>query len=225
MAQIRKVISLVAPYATKLEEFESDLRQALALDPSNADAHAGLVLLLALEGHWAELSAEIDIAVRDNPTNNLLLLAAAAQLPYLGRPEEGVAMADLALRLDPQTPVSRRGLVIPPTFSAASSNVLSRSSIKFQTTTATNSTRFFRAASYAFLDRAEDAERAKADLIAKNGEQVMEIWFNEGEVFARTNEQDIEREGFRKLGLRICATEEELKKFDNPKRLPECVKT
>ena len=85
--------------------------------------------------------------------------------------------------------------------------------------------RFFRAASYAFLGRAEDAERAKADLIAKNGEQVMEIWFNDGEVFARTNEQDIEREGFRKLGLRICATEEELKKFDNPKRLPECVKT
>ncbi len=85
--------------------------------------------------------------------------------------------------------------------------------------------RFFRSASYALLGRAEDAERAKADLIAKNGEQVMEIWFNEGEVFARTNEQDIEREGFRKLGFRICATDEDLKKFDNPKRLPECVKT
>ena len=75
------------------------------------------------------------------------------------------------------------------------------------------------------MGRTEDAERAKADLIAKNGEQVMEIWFNEGEVFARTSEQDIEREGFRKLGLRICATEEELKKYDNPKRLPECVKS
>jgi hypothetical protein len=53
----------------------------------------------------------------------------------------------------------------------------------------------------------------------------MEIWFNDGEVFVRPSEQDIEREGFRKLGLRVCATEEELKKFDNPKRLPECVKT
>ena len=85
--------------------------------------------------------------------------------------------------------------------------------------------RFVKAASYAFLGRADDAERAKADLIAKDGEQVLEIWFNEGEVFARTDEQDIEREGFRKLGLRICATDEELKKFDTPKRLPECVKT
>ena len=52
-----------------------------------------------------------------------------------------------------------------------------------------------------------------------------EIWFNEHEIFARTSEEDIQREAFRKLGLRICATEEELKKFDNPKRLPECVKT
>ena len=85
--------------------------------------------------------------------------------------------------------------------------------------------RFARAASYAFLGRAEDAERAKADLVAKDGEQVLEIWFNNGEVFARTNEQDFEREAFRKLGLRICATEEELKKLDNPKRLPECLKT
>ena len=53
----------------------------------------------------------------------------------------------------------------------------------------------------------------------------MEIWFNEGDVYARTNEQDIEREGFRKLGLRICATDEELKKYENPKRLPECVRS
>ena len=63
-------------------------------------------------------------------------------------------------------------------------------------------TLLFRAASFAFLGRAEDAERAKADLIAKKGEQVMEIWFNEGEMFARTSEQDMEREAFRKLGLR-----------------------
>ena len=85
--------------------------------------------------------------------------------------------------------------------------------------------RFWRAASYAFLGRAADFERAKADLITKNGEQVLELWFNEGQVFARTNEQDLLREAFRKLGFRICATEEELKKLDNPKRMPECVKT
>ena len=62
-------------------------------------------------------------------------------------------------------------------------------------------------------------------LIAKDGEQVFEIWLNNGDVYARTTEQDLDHEGFRKLGLRICASDEELKKFDNPKRLQECVKT
>jgi hypothetical protein len=79
--------------------------------------------------------------------------------------------------------------------------------------------------SYAFLGRTEDSERATADLIAKNGEQVLEVWFNEGDSYARTNERDLEREAFRKLGFRVSANEEELKKFDNPKRLPECVKS
>ena len=91
---------------------ESDLRRALALDPFNADAQAGLIMYLATEGRWAETSAEIDRALRDNPTNTLVLSISAAQLPYLGRPEESVAMADLVLRLDPQMPPGRRGQLL-----------------------------------------------------------------------------------------------------------------
>ena len=85
--------------------------------------------------------------------------------------------------------------------------------------------RVIHAASYAFLGRVADAERVKADVVAKHGDQVMEIWENKGEIFARKQEEDIYREAFRKLNLRICATPEELKKFTNPKRLPECVKS
>ena len=82
------------PWATTGKEVESDLRQALALDPFNADAHAGRIAYLSTEGRWAEMSAEIDRALRDNPANTLVLSISAAQLPYLGRPEESVAMAD-----------------------------------------------------------------------------------------------------------------------------------
>jgi TolB-like protein/class 3 adenylate cyclase len=213
------------PFATKIKEFESDLRQALALDPSNADAEAGLMLYLALEGRFAELPAATDRALRDNPTYNLVLVTAAGQLPYQGRPEEGVATADLALRLDPQTPVSRRAFLVYPYFFDRKFERAIEISDQIPDEHRDRYIRLFRAASYAFLGRTDDAARAKADLIAKNGEQVMEVWTNEGEVFARTKEEDVYREGFRKLGLRICATDEELKKFDNPKRLPECVKT
>jgi TolB-like protein/class 3 adenylate cyclase len=213
-----------APWATQHEEFGSDLRRALALDPSNARAHAGLIRYFADAGQWTELSAEIDRAVRDNPTNTLVLSIAAEQLPIAGRPEEGVAMADLALRLDPQMPGSLLRSLVPSHFFSHKFERVIELTGQIPEDNRDAWPRFYLAASYAFLGRAEDAERAKADLIAKDGEQVEEIWLNEGD-YARTNEQDLELEAFRKLGLRICATEEELKKFDNPKRLPECVKS
>jgi TolB-like protein/class 3 adenylate cyclase len=213
------------PFEAKTREFESDLRKALALDSSNADAQAGMILLFSLKGSFGETSVAIDRALRDNPTNNLVLAVASAQLPYLGRPEEGAAMADLALRLDPQTPVSRRGMLVLPFFFDRKFERVIAVSDQIPADHRDAWPQLFRAASFAFLGRVEDAERNKTDLIAKHGEQVMETWFNEGELFARTTEQELEREAFRKLGFRICATEEELKKFDNPKRLPECVKT
>ena len=213
------------PWATQIDEFASDLRKALALDPSNAEAHAALIFYFAAKGQWEELSAEIDRAAHENPTNNLVLSNAAAQVPYAGRPEDGVAMANMVLRLDPQMPRPRLGFLLNAYFFGRKFERVIGLSDPMPEGSGSKFTRFFRAASYAFLGRAEDAERAKADLIAKDGEQAMEIWFNEVEKFARSNEQDLEREGFRKLGLRICATDEELKKFDNPKRLPECVKT
>ena len=104
------------PWATQIKEFESDLRLALTLDSSNAEAHAGLIRYFADKGQWTELSAEIDRSVHDNPTNNLVLSVAAQQLPALGRPEEGVAMADLVLRLDPQMPPGRRLALLTPYF-------------------------------------------------------------------------------------------------------------
>jgi adenylate cyclase len=213
------------PWATTGKEVESDLRQALALDPFNADARAGRIAYLATEGRWAETSAEIDRALRDNPANTLVLSVSAAQLPYLGRPEESVAIADLVLRLDPQLTPGRRGQLLRSYFFGRKFDRVLEVSDQIPEESRDNFHRFAKAASFAFLGRADAEERAKADLIAKDGEQVMEMWFNDGEVFARTDEQDIEREGFRKLGLRICATEEELKKFANPQRLPECIKT
>ena len=147
------------------------------------------------------------------------------QLAALGRPEQGVAVADLALRLDPQMPRGRLISFVGAYFFGRKFERAIEVADQIPEEIRMKVDSIWRAASYAFLGRTEDAQRAKADLIAKNGEQVQELWFNEGKVYARTNEQDLLREAFRKLGFRICATEEELKKIDNPKRLPECVKS
>src|SRR5262249_53937328 len=156
-----------------------------------------------------------------HPTNIWVLMEAALQLPYLGRPEEGVAMADLAFRLDPQMPRDRLVAFVFTYFFGRKFQREIEVDDQIREENKHFFTRFLRAASYAFLGRAEEAQRAKADLMAKDGEQVMEIWTNEGWVFAPAGqeEQELLREGFSKLGFRICATDEELKKFENPKRL------
>ena len=214
------------PWEARSKEFESDLRLALALEPTNYAAQAGLIYYFGGMGKWAELTAQIERALRDNPTNTLVLVHASLQMPYLGRPEEGAKMADLALRRDPHMPWAYLNNLANPYFFSRQfertielvDQIPDKSIGPYQ--------RVFRAASYAYLGRTEEAKRAKDELVAKDGEQVMELWvYNNGEVFARTEEQDIEREGFRKLGLRICASAEELKKYTNPKRLPECVKS
>ena len=85
------------PWATQIKEFESDLRLALALDPSNADAHAGLIRYFGDKGQWAELSAEIDRAVRDNPTNNLVLSSCRRAAPLPGTTGRGRRHGGLGL--------------------------------------------------------------------------------------------------------------------------------
>ena len=211
-------------FATQEEEFEKDMRRAQALDPSDYSAHAGMMMYFGDMGQWTELTAEIDRALGDHPRNTVVLWGAATLLPFLGRPEEGVATADLVFRLDPQMPRGFFENLLWPYFFGRKFERVIEVSDQIPEENRSRDVRFLRAASYAFLGRAEDAERAKADL-AKNDELVMERRWNEDWVTARAKEQDLFREAFRKLGLRICATDEELKKYASPKRLPECVKS
>jgi Flp pilus assembly protein TadD len=213
------------PWETKAPAFERDMRQALSLDPSQYSAQAGLMMFYAMNGQWSELSAQIERALRDNPTNTLVLNNAALQLAYLGKPEEALTLAELNLRLDPNMPRLWLSDQMAVRFFARKFERAVELGEQVPEDARNWYTKTILAASYALLGRSVEADRAKASLISHHGEQVLEVWFNEGEVFFRQTEQDLEREAFRKLGFRICATPEELKKYASPKRLPECVKS
>ena len=213
------------PWETKAPAFERDMRQALSLDPSQYTAQAGLIFFYALNGQWSELSAQIERSLHDNPTNTLVLNTAALQLAFLGKPEEALTLAELNLRRDPNMPRLWLGDQMVVRFFARKFERAVELGEQVPEDARGWYTRTLLAFSYAMLGRSNEADRAKASVISHHGEQVMEVWFNEGEVFFRQTEQDLEREAFRKLGFRICATPEELKKYANPKRLPECVKS
>ena len=220
-----KVYLSGAPYASQFAKFENDVRIALALDPTSAEAHAALVRLYAEKGQFEECSAEIDIILSSNPMNMVVLTVAAQQLSTVGRPEEGVAIADRAMRLDPQMGTVRRISLVNAYFMARKYARVLEVSAPIPEEMQDIGVLFPRAVSLAEVGRTEESKRIKSLIISKYGVQVEEVWLNEGYVYARQTERDVQHDAFRKLDFRICATSEELKGYPNLMRYPECAKS
>jgi TolB-like protein/DNA-binding winged helix-turn-helix (wHTH) protein/Tfp pilus assembly protein PilF len=75
-------------------------RMAIAIDPSDAEAHVMLGDSLVFIGRFAEAGAEIDRALRLDPSSADVIVKAALAMSYLGRPEEGAELCDRAHRLN-----------------------------------------------------------------------------------------------------------------------------
>jgi Flp pilus assembly protein TadD/TolB-like protein len=83
-----------------LSEAEREFREAIALNPSNAEAHAGLASILETGNHLAEARSEAEEALRLHPSADALVVLARLDLRdnRIGTAAEEV---DRALRLEP----------------------------------------------------------------------------------------------------------------------------
>jgi TolB-like protein len=212
-----------AEYDAVIRAMEADVRRAVELDPHDPEARATLAVYYSIVGRWAECEAELTAALEENPANATVLTIVASTLPFLGKPEEGVAYAEKALRLDPRMPRAhlsgvRDTMFFGRRFEEALS-ILSRMGPENW-----GRTDFLEAAaSYAYLGRTEEAADARARLLSQYPDLSAELLLNEGWAFARQEEQDFFVDAVRRAGLPVCATEERLKGFERPVRLPECL--
>ena len=76
--------------------------RAVALDPSDAEAHAALGDAFAMAEDLARAEAELDEALRLNPGSAELLTMYAVWGISFGEPERGAEAADKAIRLNPR---------------------------------------------------------------------------------------------------------------------------
>jgi Flp pilus assembly protein TadD/TolB-like protein len=83
-----------------VSEAEHEFREAIALNPSNAEAHAGLGSVLESENHPEEARAEAEEALRLHVSADPLLLLARLDLRD-NRAETAAEEIDRALRLEP----------------------------------------------------------------------------------------------------------------------------
>jgi TolB-like protein/class 3 adenylate cyclase len=214
-------ISFDEDYATAFAKAGADFRRAVELDPLDAEARVALAYWLMETGDFVQAVAEARMALATSPSHIHVLVAAASLLASAGEVEEALSAADRAVRLDPEMPPGLLRGVKDAFFFARDFERTIDAVRRMPEDSRSLGSVFMLAASYAFLGRPE-AEEARDAFVAKYGNASAELWRNQGWVFARKQEQDLFIESFRKLRLPVCATEAQLAKFPDPKRLPEC---
>jgi Flp pilus assembly protein TadD len=109
-------------------EAELDLRQILTREPSRADAHGELGVVLDLQGRFAEGFAEHQEAQRLAPWDPRWMNNLAFALVLRGRPKDAIPMLEEALRAEPTSARLRNNLG----FALAASGDFSRAAQQFR---------------------------------------------------------------------------------------------
>src|SRR5262249_32618195 len=153
----------------------------------------------------------------------VVLNMAASIFAFNGHPEEAAKAADKSLRIDPRAkPLSLNGLKDAYFYSRRFKDLIAVVS-RIPEDARSRGSRLYLAFSYALLGQTNDADRARADLLAHYPEISAELMVNENFIFARPQEQKLFLDGFRAANVPLCAADADLAKFAKPVRLPECM--
>jgi Flp pilus assembly protein TadD len=87
-------------------EAEREFRESIALNASNAEAHAGLASVLESGNHLPEARSEADEAIRLHPSAEAFLVQAKLELRE-NRTGTAAEEIDRALRLEPSNPAAQ----------------------------------------------------------------------------------------------------------------------
>src|SRR5215472_12987417 len=168
---------------------------------------------LIVGGRNAESEIEIRKALEVNPSNVLVLNAASSIFASNGYPEEGAKLADKSLRIDPRaTSLSLNTLKDAYFFARRFKDVIAVVS-RIPEDARVRGSRLLLAFSYALLGQHDDAERARAAVLARYPTISAEQMLNEGFIFTRPQEQKLFLDGFHATNLPLCAADADLAKF------------
>jgi TolB-like protein/class 3 adenylate cyclase len=211
-------------YETAMQMMERDARRAVELDPSDPEARAALAWYLNIRGRLAEFEVEVRAALRENPENVSVLIIAAAGLAWSGHPEEGAALTDKVLRIDPRASSGTLNTIKDAYFFTRRYDDAVAVISRIPEDARGRGSRVLLTASYALLGRQAELARAKADLLAHYPSISAELLLNEGWAFARPQEENLLLDGFRAANLPVCGANADLATIPKARRLPECVR-
>jgi Tfp pilus assembly protein PilF len=163
--------------------------------------------------------AEHEKAVSLNPNDADVLINAAWAMPWFGEPGRAAELADLAVRLNPNYPDWHNSGLLAVYFYTGQ---LDRAVAVTRRRLAPDMwDHVYRPLVYAELGKA-DAATAAADLMHRNPDYSAERFLTDTGQLGRDVELNLFLDGHRKAGLPVCATEAQLAKSPDIKRLPLC---
>ena len=175
---------------------EADARKAVELDPSGPEPRAALAWYYYVSGRNKDAEVQFRAALGFNPANITLIKQAAAVYSASGHPEEGAELADKVLRLDPLATSGTLNTIKDAYFFARRFEDAVAVISRIPPESRSKGSRLFLTFSLAFLGRKDDAERARAELLAAHPNISAELLLNQGWAFERDEDRKLFLDGF-----------------------------
>jgi TolB-like protein/class 3 adenylate cyclase len=211
------------PWREAMDGWRETAHRAVALDPSDAMAHVCLGRYYSYVNDYDRQLAELDKALQLEPNNPDVLINAGRDLSWLEPPGRAVGLVERAFRLNPHPPASYYIHAKHPYYYARQFEK-AVAVIKAKGDQPHGGDLNVLAMSYAQLGRDAEARQAAALSRQLEPDYSAERELGETREFApaAAANRALYLEGWRKAGLPVCATAEQLAKYPSIKRLPEC---
>jgi Tfp pilus assembly protein PilF len=206
-------------YAAEAKAKEAAER-AVAIDPTDAEAHRALAEVVGTLGDFTRAEAEFETALRLNPGHAGVLANYASWAGTFGHPKRGADAADRAIRLNPNYGVGTANRFRNAYYAAGRYEDALRIVERQPSESRTKGGWVQRAASYAALGRVDDARRATQEALARHPNLSIQGHLSSPD-FSDADRRHYD-ELMRKAGFPLCAKPEELAEIEKPYRLPEC---
>jgi adenylate cyclase len=196
-------------------------QKAVALDPYDGEAHATLSMYYQYLNNLEPALAELDQAFELNPNNADILAIAVWMLDRVGQPGRALESILRAIRLNPHHPDWYYSMLRDAYFHNEQFGDCIRASKK-KLYPSPILDPLFRALSFAQLGSDKEAALGVAQVMAVQPDYSAEKWLSDTGIYARETELTLFLDSIRKARLPICATEKQLAKYPDMKRLEQC---
>ena len=204
-----------------MDEWSKAARKAVALDPSDSEGRWQLGLYYHYSGDTERAVSYLEESLELNPNNADVLAHSVFVRVRAGQPEKALESVERAVRLNPHHPnwyfvAFRDAYFHNRRFRdaiAATKKRINESPVWDP---------LFRSLSYAQLGRRKEADADIAAVLKLRPDFSAEKWISETGIYLRNDERDLFLDSVRKVGLSICATEEQLERFPKIRREHRC---